>query len=82
MIPLEQLDRQLIEDLLLVKFNRGMEVPCEVTLVSIKYNPDNNIIASIKIDDFIRYKNLMDVLISIDEYKILHRQKKLRQIGI
>lgn len=80
MIPIEQLDKQLIEDVLLVKFNLGLEHPHDITLLSIKYNPDGNIISTIQIHN--SNLQIMDVLLTFKEYTNLHRQKKLKQIGI
>ena len=79
-IPIEQLDHQLIEDVLLVKFNRGLDHPHDISILSLTYNPDGHIIGTIKIHN--STLEIMDILLPFDEYTNLHRQKKLKQIGI
>ena len=75
-----KLDRQLIEDVFLVKLNKGFDHPHDITLLSIKYNPDGDIIGTIKIHNSVL--EIMDMLLPMNEYTNLHRQKKLKQIGI
>jgi hypothetical protein len=75
-----KLDRKLIEDVFLVKLNKGLDHPHDITLLSIKYNPDGDIIGTIKIHN--SALQIMDILLPMNEYTNLHRQKKLKQIGI
>lgn len=79
-ISIEELDHELIEDLLLVKFNRGLDKPNDISILSLTYNPDGDIIGTIKIHN--STLEFMDIFLSFDEYTSLHRQKKLKQIGI
>ena len=74
------IDHQLIEDILLIKFNRGFDEPHDITLLSTRFNPDGDIIGTIKIHNSVL--ELMDILLPFSEYTNLHRQKKLKQIGI
>jgi hypothetical protein len=74
------IDHQLIEDILLVKFNRGFDEPHDITLLSTRFNPDGDIIGTIKIHN--SNLELMDILLPFSEYTNLQRQKKLKQIGI
>ena len=74
------IDHQLIEDILLVKFNRGFDESHDITLLSTRFNPDGDIIGTIKIHNSVL--ELMDILLPFSEYTNLHRQKKLKQIGI
>jgi hypothetical protein len=79
-IPIDELDRQLIEDVFLVKLNKGLDHPLDITLLSIKYNPDGDIIGTVRIPN--STLEMLDMLLSMKEYTNLHRQKKLKQIGI
>ena len=77
---LSNLDLELIRDVFLVKFNRGMDPPRDITLLSVKLNPDGDIIGTIKIHN--STLEIMDMFMSKNEYTNLHRQKKLKQIGL
>jgi hypothetical protein len=77
---LNNLDLELIEDVLLVKFNRGLTKPLDITLLSVKINPDGDLIGTIRIHN--STLEIMDMFMSKSEYTNLHRQKKLKQIGI
>jgi hypothetical protein len=96
-IPIDELDRQLIEDVFLVKLNKGLDHPLDITLLSIKYNPDGDIIGTVRIPNSTLEMlflpsllhlhqrlalEMLDMLLPMNEYTNLHRQKKLKQIGI
>lgn len=78
-IPIEELDHQLIKDVLIVKFNRGLDQPHDISILSLTYN-DGHIIGTIRIHN--STLEIMYIFLSINEYTNLHRQKKLKQIGI
>jgi hypothetical protein len=74
------LDLKLIEDVLLVKFNRGLTEPHDITLLSVRINPDGDLIGTIRIHN--STLEIMDMLMTKSEYTNLLRQKKLKQIGL
>jgi hypothetical protein len=77
---LNNLELELIRDVFLVKFNRGLTEPHDITLLSVKINTDGDVIGAIKIHN--SSYEIMDMFMSKSEYTNLHRQKKLKQIGI
>jgi hypothetical protein len=78
------LDLELIRDVFLVKFpfTSGSVKPLlhDITLLSVKINPDGGVIGTIKIHN--SSYEIMDMFMSKSEYTNLQRQKKLKQIGI
>jgi hypothetical protein len=54
--------------------------PKDITLLSVKINPDGDVIGTIRIHN--SSYEIMDMFMSKNEYTSLNRQKKLKQIGL